>query len=149
MGVERQVQNLMDSGFSEESIITNLKENSFQLENGQVVFANQNAVMDALDVQTPDRVNQILMGFKKNNEETIKQRVSYLGGSYEDAYPTIDVNTGTLTFYSSDGFPLSGLTYPLSTLREEFTEGLYNEPEEETIDNSNMPEYGTMGLYSY
>lgn len=149
MGVERQIQSLMDSGFSEESIITNLKENSFQLENGQVVFANQNAVMDALDVQTPDRVNEILMSFKKNNEETIKQRVSYLGGSYEDAYPTIDVNTGTITFYSSDGFPLSGLTYPLSSLREEFTEGLSNEPEEETIDNSNMPEYGTMGLYSY
>lgn len=146
VGVEREIQQLLESGFNEESATKILKENSFQLENGQVVFANERSVMDALDVDTPDRVNQILMGFKRSRKDLIKQRVSYLGGEYEDAYPRIDVNTGTISFYSSEGFPLSGTTFPLSELRKEFDEGVYDEPEDNT-GLKLMP--NTTGLYVY
>lgn len=147
VGVEREIQQLLNDGFSEESATTILKENSFQLDNGQVVFANPKAVMDVFGVETPDRISQIIGGFKESNKDLIKQRVSYLGGSYEDTYPKIDVNSGTISFYSADGFPISGLTYNLSELRSNFDKGLYNETDEEVDSLDINPKIA--GLYIY
>ncbi len=115
------VGTLKYNGMSDEDVQQALKENTFQLNNGQVITANLSAVTEAMGVYDLTQVENALEQFKENMGDVARRRMENLGMEEDDIYYDVNTYTGMVTLRGKGGLPITGASYSLEEIGDRYT----------------------------